>query len=129
MGHLVSGWVWIYHTTWTLDYMLYGARIRLTCWAGGSIVALAMDSRCYGQGTVTDKLGLSIEVTAWVSCCHGTRIQPAGSDIFSIQRKTAKKFENTKNPALNPLFNSSLARCPERLEQTLGCCFCGLLSF
>lgn len=39
------------------------------------------ESCCYGQGAVTDKLGLSIVVAAWDSCCYGTRIEQDGPDI------------------------------------------------
>ncbi len=85
----------------------------------------------YGQGAGTDNIGLSIVVAAWDSCCYGTRIEQAGSDIFHIKLKNKKKkIENTKNPALIPSFNStrlSLASCPKSLKHTLGCCLCGFL--
>ena len=45
----------------------------------------------YGQGAGTDKIGLSIVVAAWDSCCYGTRIEQAGSDIFHIKLKNKIK--------------------------------------
>lgn len=43
------------------------------------------------EGAGTDRLGLSIVVAAWDSCCYGTRIEQAGSDPLYIHKTKNNK--------------------------------------
>ncbi len=108
-------------TTWAVVAMVQGSSGLV--WLQGVSWLQLWTAVATSQGAETNKIGLSIVVAAWDSRCYGTRIEQAGSDIFHIKLKNQKKkFENTKNPALNPSFNStrlSLASCPKSLGRVV----------
>lgn len=137
-NYIVSAWESRYYDTLTERKMRsehhghslgscgLGAKIRWAYRAERGVVASAMVSFCYyGQDAGTDKLDLSIMVAAWDSCCYGSRIEQAGSDI--LEEKQQKNWKYLKSRTL-PTFNStrlSMASCAKSLEHTLGCCLCG----